>query len=61
MKILIGIAFIAVVLSLGSALFHMTSPHGDPAKVTRAFAWRIAFSAALIVLLFGSWAFGLLE
>lgn len=61
MKILIGVVLVAVVLSLGSALFQMTSRHGDPAKVNAAFAWRIAFSALLVVLLLASWKFGLLE
>lgn len=61
MKILIGIVFIAVILSLGSALFHMSSRNSDPSKVTAAFAWRVGLSALLIVLLLVSWKFGLLE
>jgi hypothetical protein len=61
LKILIGIVFVAVILSLGSALFHMTSRHRDSRKVTQAFAWRVGLSALLIVLLLVSWKFGLLE
>ncbi|MEX2122985.1 MAG: twin transmembrane helix small protein [Woeseia sp.] len=61
MKILIGLVFIAVIFSLGSALFHMTSRNSDPAKVTRALAWRVGLSALLIVLLLVSWKFDLLE
>ena len=60
MKILIGIVFIAVIFSLGSALYHMTSRRSDSAQVTRAFVWRIALSALLIVLLLVSWKYGLL-
>jgi hypothetical protein len=60
-KLLIGIVFIAVIFSLGSALFHITSRNSDPAKVTRAMAWRVGLSALLIVLLLASWKFGLLE
>ncbi|MGH8168437.1 MAG: twin transmembrane helix small protein [Woeseiaceae bacterium] len=61
MKILIGIVFVAVIFSLGSALFYMTSQHSDPAKVTRALAWRVGLSALLIVLLLVSWKFDLIE
>lgn len=61
MKILIGVVFIAVIFSLGSALYHMTSRKNDSAQVTRAFVWRIALSAFLIVLLLVSWKYGLLE
>ena len=61
MKILIGIVFIAVIFSLGSALYYMTSRKGDSAQVTQAFAWRIGLSALLIVLLVVSWKFGLIE
>ena len=60
MKILIGVVFIAVIFSLGSALYYMTSRKSDSTKVTRAFAWRIALSALLIVLLLASWKYDLL-
>ena len=61
MKLLIAIVFVAVVFSLGSALFHMTSSNHDPARVNRALMWRVGFSLLLIVLLLISWKFGLLE
>ena len=60
MKILIGIVFLAVIFSLGSALYHMTSRKSDSAQVTRAFVWRIALSVLLIVLLLVSWKYDLL-
>jgi hypothetical protein len=60
-KILIGIVFLAVIFSLGSALYHMTSRKSSSAQVTKAFAWRVGLSALLIVLLLVSWKFGLLE
>jgi hypothetical protein len=59
-KILIGIVFLAVIFSLGSALYHMTSRKSDSAQVTRAFVWRIALSVLLIVLLLVSWKYDLL-
>ncbi len=61
MKLLIAIVFIAVVFSLGSALFHMTSSNHDPVKVNQALMWRVGFSLLLIVLLVVSWHFGMLE
>lgn len=61
MKVLIGIVFAAVIFSLGSALYHMTSRKSDSAQVTRAFAWRVGLSALLIVLLLVSWKSGLIE
>lgn len=61
MKILIGVVFIAVIFSLGSALYHITSRESDSAQVTKAFGWRVALSALLIVLLLVSWKFGLIE
>ena len=61
MKLLIGIVFVLVVFSLGSALFHMTSANHDPAKVNRALMWRVGFSVLLIVLLVVSFKFDLLE
>jgi hypothetical protein len=61
LKLLIAIVFVAVVFSLGSALFHMTSSDHDPAKVNQALMWRVGFSLLLIVLLLVSWKFGLLE
>jgi len=60
-KILIGIVFIAVVFSLGSALFHMSSKNRDPVAMNRALAWRVGLSALLIVLLLISWKLGVLE
>lgn len=61
MKLLIAIAFIAVVFSLGSALFQMTSRDRDPAKFNRALMWRVVFSIVLVVLLLIAWKFQLLE
>lgn len=61
MKLLIGIVFVAVIFSLGSALYHMTSRKSDSAQVTRAFGWRVALSALLIALLLISGKYGLIE
>jgi hypothetical protein len=51
-KYLIVAMLLLVLISLGKALFHLTSTkpqHG--AKMVRALAWRIGLSVALFVLL----------
>lgn len=49
---------IAIVASLGSALFHLTRG-GDSAKLLRALTIRIGLSLALFALLMLAWHFGL--
>ena len=61
MKLLIALAFAAVIFSLGSALFQMTARERDPVKFNRALAWRDAFSIVLVVLLVIAWRFDLME
>lgn len=60
MKLLIAIVFIAIVFSLGSAMFQMTSRDRDPEKFNRALTWRVGLSALLVVLLVIAWKFELL-
>jgi hypothetical protein len=60
-KILIIGALIAIVLSLGSALFHLSG--GGPEhskKMARALTVRISLSVALFVLLLIAWRLGLI-
>lgn len=61
MKILVVILLAAIFISLGSALFQIASRRGDSRKVTRAFALRVASSAALIILLVLGWWSGWIE
>ena len=55
----IGI-LIAIVVSLGSALFHLTRG-GDSQKLVRALTWRIGLSLALFALMMLAWYFGLIS
>lgn len=55
----IGI-LIAIIASLGSALFHLTRSQGDSAKMVRALTWRIGLSVALFILLMIGWFTGLI-
>jgi hypothetical protein len=60
-KILIVGALIAIVLSLGSALFHLTGGRPeDSKKMARALTVRISLSVALFVLLLIAWRLGLI-
>lgn len=61
-KILIVVALIGIVGSLGKALFHMSSGGADPvshsARMVAALTMRIGLSVALFVLLMAAWYFG---
>jgi len=60
MRILIVAVLIAIVISLGSALYHMATGTGDSKKMLRALTWRISLSVALFVLLLLAWSAGLI-
>jgi hypothetical protein len=60
-KILIAVALIAVVVSLGQALFAMSSGPQNSARVVRALTVRISVSVALFIGLMVAWHFGLIE
>jgi len=60
-KTLVAIALIAIVASLGKALFHLSSGPEQSEKVVRALTVRIALSIALFVGLLIAWQFGLIE
>lgn len=60
-KVLIIVALVAVLASLGSALFHLSSAQGNPDKMLRALKLRIGLSVVLFVLLFVAWYFGLIQ
>jgi succinate dehydrogenase/fumarate reductase cytochrome b subunit len=60
-KILIVIVLIAIILSLGSGLFHLVNDKGDSKKMVRALTVRVALSVALFILLFIAWQQGIIE
>jgi hypothetical protein len=59
-KILILLVLLAIVISLGSALFHLSRGKGDPRKMVRALTIRVALSVALFILLMLAWYNGLI-
>jgi len=54
-RIVVVIVVIAIVFSLGSALFQLSRPGGDPQRMLRALTWRIGLSVALFLLLLLGW------
>ena len=60
MKPLIVLALLAIVTSLGKALFSMSSGPDQAARVARALSWRIGLSVALFVTLLLGYYFGLI-
>jgi hypothetical protein len=61
-KYLILGMLVLILISLGKALFHMSSPREDDGrKMVRALAWRIGLSVALFVLLIVAYYNGWIE
>jgi hypothetical protein len=65
MKILVAIAFIAIIASLGSALFFMMRGRGDDKakgdNMARALALRVGFSVLLFICLLVAWKLGWIQ
>ena len=66
MKYLVAIAFLAIIASLGSALFFMLrgGQEGEGRKknnMARALAWRIGLSIVLFVCILVSWKLGYIQ
>jgi cytochrome bd-type quinol oxidase subunit 2 len=60
-KVVVALALMGIVASLGKALFHMSSGPDQSAEMARALTMRIGLSVALFVFLFLAWHFGLVE
>jgi len=52
MKIVIVFFMLAIVYSLGSALYCLVGKKSAPDKMVKALGWRVGLSIALFVLLF---------
>ena len=61
-KYLILVMLALILISLGKALFHLSSPREEDAKkMVAALAWRIGLSVALFVLLIVAYYSGWIE
>lgn len=61
MRLLVIAVLIVILLCLGSALFALSRPGGDPGRMLRALTWRIGLSVALFLLLLLGWYLGLIQ
>jgi hypothetical protein len=59
-RVLIFAGLLAIVASLGTALFHLASGRGDSGKMVRALTIRVGLSIALFILLIIAWRSGLI-
>lgn len=59
-RLLILALLAAIVISLGTALYHLGSGKGDSKKLLRALTIRIVLSLVLFALLMIAWHFGLI-
>ena len=57
-KVLVAVLLLAIVASLGKALFHMSSGPEASAKTVNALTMRISLSVALFLLLVIGWYCG---
>lgn len=61
MKILVGIAFLLIFFSLGSALIYMMKDKGRSNRTVKALAFRVGFSICLFLLILTANHFGLVQ
>ncbi len=60
-KILVVCVLLGIVLSLGSALFHLMTDKGDSKKMVRALTVRVSLSVALFLIIMVAWAMGIIS
>ena len=60
-RILVALALVGIVASLGSALFHLMTDKGQSKKMVRALTLRVGLSVALFIALMIGWALGLVQ
>jgi Protein of unknown function (DUF2909) len=60
-KLVIVFVLVAIVVSLGSGLFHLVKDDGQSKRMVNALTVRIALSVLLFVLLFVAWRSGLIS
>ena len=58
MRYVVIAMLIAIVLSLGSALWYMLRPGKDPKRMVKALALRVGLSVSLFVILMAGYYFG---
>ncbi len=60
LKIVVILFLVAIVASLGSALFFLITDQGRSKRTVKALAWRVGLSVTLFLLLMAGYYFGLI-
>jgi hypothetical protein len=60
-RLLVIAVLLAIIASLGAALFQMATGKGDSGKMLKALIWRIGLSVALFLILMLAWRAGLIK
>lgn len=60
-KTIVVVLLFIVVLSLGSALYHLVSHKGNSDRLVKSLTWRIGLSVFIFVLLLVGQAIGLIQ
>jgi di/tricarboxylate transporter len=68
-RVLVVVVFLGILVSLGSALFHLARGSSsdkprtveDSRKMARALTWRVTLSLVLFLLLMAAWYAGLIS
>jgi formate/nitrite transporter FocA (FNT family) len=58
LRLLVIAVLVAIVASLGTALYHLATGKGDSSKMVRSLTLRVALSVALFLLLMIAWRLG---
>lgn len=60
-KIFIIVAFIGILISLGSGLFYLVRDKGQTDRTAKALSWRVGLSVGLFAVLMLMAAFGIIK
>ena len=60
-RLAIVAVLVAIVVSLGVALYHLATDRGESKKLVRSLTVRVALSVALFLLLMLAWRLGLIR
>ena len=60
-RLFIIAVLIAIIGTLGSALFQLTHSGGDSSKLLRSLTWRVGLSIGLFLLLMLAWRMGFIH
>lgn len=60
-RLVVILVLLAIVVSLGTALYHLAADRGDSKKMVRSLTVRVGLSVGLFLLLMIAWRLGLIR